>query len=341
MTERLSFETSEAYSAVEAAIHLCRYSLASRLCAGKRVLDISCGEGYGSHFLAAAWGAAEVHGVDISAEAIQQAQQHFSGPRITFHCRPAEELDQIFEPASFDLVVCLETIEHLHDANQLLACLRRLLKPDGTILLSCPNDHWYYPEPHQGNPYHLRKFTYAEFLQVTSERLGPPAQILLGVPAAGYANVEVGGVLLQTGGGDPTPLAMLRVAHHVHAAMLPADAEVEPKNCSYFVGVWGPGRIENAFVVFPCSMDRNTLAKEQQVIAALRDELAQLRAQVDRLERQRRDAELMAAAWRAETEYVRQVAVDLRGAPPPPTPRSRFAAVARAAAGRLKRLLKR
>ncbi len=159
MIERLSFAETQAYSAVEAAIHLCRYSLAQRLCAGKTVLDISCGEGYGSALMATHWGAAEVHGVDISEEAIGCARERFGAEHVTFHCRPADDLDEVFEAESFALIVCLETMEHVPDAGRLLASLRRLLKPDGVLVLTCPNDWWYYPTPAEGNPYHVRKFT--------------------------------------------------------------------------------------------------------------------------------------------------------------------------------------
>jgi 2-polyprenyl-3-methyl-5-hydroxy-6-metoxy-1,4-benzoquinol methylase len=333
MIERLSFARTTAYSAIEAAIHLCRYSLAQTLCAGKRVLDISCGEGYGSSFLATKWGAAEVHGVDISEEAIGRARETFADARITFHCRPAEQLDDLFAAASFDLIVCLETMEHMPDARRLLTSLRRLLKPGGTLILSCPNDWWYYPQEGQGNPYHLRKYTHAEFVALAQEVLGPPAQQLLGMPVAGFANVVVGDAVLTKGAGDDSQLGMFRMRPGGDAAVLPADDDITPKNCSYFVGVWGTPVPSAMFTVFPCSMDRSAMAHEQQAVNDLRREVA-------RIERALRDSQLVAAAWRAECEYMRAVAVGLRGAPPP-SGRRTAKDLAYAAYTRLRRVFRR
>lgn len=342
MIERLSFEKTQAYSAIEAAIHLCRYSLAQRLCAGKRVLDISCGEGYGSSFLATKWGAAEVHGVDISEEAIGRARENFADARITFHCRPAEEVEALFAPATFDLIVCLETMEHVADARALLASLRRLVKPGGTLILSCPNDWWYYPQAGQGNPFHRRKYTHAEFLALAQDVLGAPTQLLLGVPAAGFANVATTNQSLVTGGGDGSQRGMFHVEPAAEAAVLPADAPITPENCSYFVGIWGGKVAPAAFTVFPCSMDRSALAREQRVVQELRDQVAQLQqkvADMDRLARATRDAQLVAAAWRAECEYIRAVAAQLRGNPPAPV-RRRFKDLAYAVWSRLRRVLR-
>lgn len=342
MIQRLSFQETEAYSALEAAIHLCRYSMAQQLCAGKRVLDISCGEGYGSSFMATRWGAAEVHGVDIAEDAIARAREAFADPRITFHCRPAEDLEQMFAAGSFDLVVCLETMEHVPDARALLTTLRKLLKPNGALLLSCPNDWWYYPEEGKGNPWHVRKFTHAEFLALTRETLGPPAQLLFGVPATGFANIAIDAPQLRTGAGDPTPKGMFGVTPLPNAAGLPADDTITAQNCSYFVGVWGATVAPASFTVFPCSMDRSSLAREQQAMTNLRAEVAMLRNQADdvrRLERALRDAQLMASAWRAECEYIRMVATSLRGAPPAPPVTRRMMDIARAVKNRLRRLV--
>ncbi|MCR9248208.1 MAG: class I SAM-dependent methyltransferase [bacterium] len=326
MIERLSFEGTEQYSSLEAAIHLARYSIARGLCAGKRVLDISCGEGYGSSFLATEWGAAEVHGVDISEEAITRARQNFGDDRITFHCSSADDLEDLFEAETFDLIVSLETMEHVPDAASFLATLGRLRKKDGAMVLSCPNDWYYYPEADQGNPFHVRKFTYDEFLELAEQQVGRPDQVLLGLPTAGFCNVDVLAPVLQNGAGDSTPLAMKRVQDPVDAAMLPADHDVDAETCSYFVGVWGARVSPAAFTVFPSSMERSALAREQQVVRELRDDNARLRHEAwerEGLEQRLRDAELLAAAWRAECEYVRQVAAERSGvvATPPSLPR--------------------
>src|SRR3990167_3806200 len=80
---------------------------------GKKILDCSCGTGYGSGLLAQN---NEVTGVDISEEAIEFAKQHFTAE---FKVGNAEQLE--FEDESFDAVVSFETIEHLDNPYKFLS----------------------------------------------------------------------------------------------------------------------------------------------------------------------------------------------------------------------------
>jgi 2-polyprenyl-3-methyl-5-hydroxy-6-metoxy-1,4-benzoquinol methylase len=115
-------------------IHVRRYDEAGRAVRGKRVLDIACGAGYGSRMLARA-GAAAVVGVDVAADAVRYARAHYPAPGVRFVCADAERFEW---PASFDVVVSFETIEHLHDPASFLDRLHGLLVPGGTLFLSAP-----------------------------------------------------------------------------------------------------------------------------------------------------------------------------------------------------------
>src|SRR5437899_9658571 len=103
--ERLPLTGTHGFSAVEAAIHLNRYLTARSVCRGKTVLDVACGEGYGAYLMAECWGAGEVHGVDVSPDAVARARDLLVSPRVTYHCGAAEDLEAMFRPARFDLVV--------------------------------------------------------------------------------------------------------------------------------------------------------------------------------------------------------------------------------------------
>ncbi|MFR1593624.1 MAG: class I SAM-dependent methyltransferase, partial [Christensenellales bacterium] len=70
MIERLDFSGKGKYSAVEATIHLNRYAMARPYVAGKRVLDVASGEGYGS-FLLRRWGAESVEGIDVDEQTVE------------------------------------------------------------------------------------------------------------------------------------------------------------------------------------------------------------------------------------------------------------------------------
>lgn len=253
--ERLSFAPGAPYNAAEATIHTARYLLAKDHCAGRRVLDVSCGEGYGA-WLMATWGAAHVDAVDLSAEAIAQARATFASPNVTWHQHDAERLGELFEPATFDLIVSLETIEHLPHPAEFVAQLRRLLKPDGVAIISCPNDHWYYRDGVSSNPYHLRQFTFEEFKAIIDEHLDPGCLFQLGVPVAGYGNFAAEAI--GAGGDTMAEATKTRVdARRAIQLTVPPPGPIAPSVSSYFVAIRWPGHAEapTTASVHPQSMD--------------------------------------------------------------------------------------
>jgi len=137
--------------------HLARYELAARLVAGLRVLDLGCGCGYGADHLAVC-GAAEVLGLDNSPAAVAYAREHYRRPGLRFELGDARRTG--LPDASFDLVVCFELIEHLAEQDELLAEIKRLLKPEGRLIISTPEAERPAPVP---NPWHVRELTHAAF----------------------------------------------------------------------------------------------------------------------------------------------------------------------------------
>lgn len=138
--------------------HMLRYAMVAPFVQGKRVLDISCGTGYGTQFLALQ-GAREVVGVDVDQTSIDFASKYYQHPNISYLQSDAHYVRSL-EDASFDLIVSFETIEHLPHPRQFLLEVRRLLKPSGQLFLSCPNDHRVSPWI---SPYHLHRFRFTEF----------------------------------------------------------------------------------------------------------------------------------------------------------------------------------
>ena len=160
--ERLHFDDPATMpNAMYAAEHMARYAMLAPFVRGKRVLDIACGEGYGSWFLKE-WGAREVIGVDISADAIAVAKKRFSKKGVSFLAGDACRAQDFLAHASFDLIVSFETIEHVEDPQAFLTGLRSLASLEAGIFISCPNDHIAMAAD-QSNPYHLRKYTFEEF----------------------------------------------------------------------------------------------------------------------------------------------------------------------------------
>src|SRR5512139_3420831 len=236
--ERMHFsETASETNAMYVAEHFVRYAALAQCVQGRRVLDIACGEGYGS-WLLKEWGASSVLGIDISQEAISVAKQQFSREGVEYLIRDACSAVDDLPQGSFDLIASFETIEHVHDPDRFLAGLRALAAPGALIFVSCPNDHAALA-PDQTNPYHMRKYTFEEF-KICSERvLGPAAQWLLGVNVQGYALVSEEDPLIQASdrrGSDIVSAAEVSSAH-----LLPSQHNLRPDrtNVLYYVGVWG------------------------------------------------------------------------------------------------------
>jgi SAM-dependent methyltransferase len=134
--------------------HWHRYHFASRWAAGKRVLDVACGAGYGTALLART--AASAAGADISAEAVDYAKSAYPGQaNLEFACAPCTQLP--FADASFDVAISFETVEHITEQEAFLAELARVVKPGGLLLLSCPNKREYSDKRSFKNAFHVKE----------------------------------------------------------------------------------------------------------------------------------------------------------------------------------------
>ncbi|MEE4173263.1 MAG: methyltransferase domain-containing protein [Xanthomonadales bacterium] len=155
--------------------HLHRYAFAAPLVKGMRVLDAACGEGYGAALLARS--ADRVSAVDVSAEAVAHARERYGSlDNLSFHEADVTRLP--FEDDHFDAVVSFETLEHLEAQDAMLAEFRRVLKPQGFLLVSSPDKAVYTDQQGNDNPFHVREL-YREELE-TLLRTHFPAIELLG-----------------------------------------------------------------------------------------------------------------------------------------------------------------
>lgn len=147
--------------------HWHRYLFAAPLVAGREVLDIACGEGYGSALLAQR--AARVTGVDLAPAAIAHARSCYAGrPNLEF--READCAALPFADASFDVVVSFETIEHITAQEAFLDEVRRVLRPGGFVVLSCPNKIEYTDKRRHINEFHVRELYRDELTALVAAR---------------------------------------------------------------------------------------------------------------------------------------------------------------------------
>jgi ubiquinone/menaquinone biosynthesis C-methylase UbiE len=148
--------------------HWHRYHFAARWCEGKRVIDAACGEGYGTALLARH--AAHVTGVDISAEAIAHARRRYASLAnaefIEASCTALPLAD-----ASVDVAISFETIEHIAAQAEFVSELARVLKPEGVLVLSCPNKLEYSDKRGFTNEFHVRELYRGELQALVAARL--------------------------------------------------------------------------------------------------------------------------------------------------------------------------
>lgn len=154
--------------------HYHRYALAAHWCDGQRTLDAACGEGYGTALLSHS--AASVEGVDVSAQAIAHARQRYGQLQgVGFH--QSDCLALPFNDDEFDRVVSFETLEHLLEHDNLMAEFKRVLKPDGFLILSSPDKAVYSDELNNDNEYHLKEL-YRDELESLIGRYFPASRLL-------------------------------------------------------------------------------------------------------------------------------------------------------------------
>lgn len=161
--EKIAFDGERCSPWVKGPIwaeHLHRYLSVLPYCDGRRVLDIACGEGYGSALIAKS-GAVRVSGVDLSGEVVERAARIYGRPNLNFQQGSITE-PLAFEDDSFDLITCFETIEHVMQQAEALSELRRVLAPGGILVVSTP-DRLHPSAQGSDNPYHEKELDEDEF----------------------------------------------------------------------------------------------------------------------------------------------------------------------------------
>jgi SAM-dependent methyltransferase len=135
--------------------HLAVYEWVAERCAGLRVVDMACGEGYGSAVLARR--ARRVTGVDANPEALEHARLKYSRPGVRF---VRDLIERHHEPC--DAIAFLQTVEHVEYPGALLTRFKEMAD---SVFVSTPNLLTLAPPgtDKSDNPWHLREYRAEEF----------------------------------------------------------------------------------------------------------------------------------------------------------------------------------
>jgi 2-polyprenyl-3-methyl-5-hydroxy-6-metoxy-1,4-benzoquinol methylase len=266
--------------------HFARYAFAARLARRRRVLDIGCGTGYGAAELART--ALSVTGIDVAPEALAYLRANY--PAIK--CVQASATAVPFASASFDLVVAFEVIEHLTNWRALLTEARRLLTPNGQLLVSTPNKS-YYAESRRltgPNPFHAHEFTFDEFRE----------ELLAVFPHTSYfLQNHTAGIVFE-------PLIQ---THAADVRIEAAEPRIEESHFYVAVCAMSPQTGAPTFVYLPTTA--NVLREREHHIARLEGELA---TKNQWLNEAREEHRLLVQRFReqtAELEHRNQWALEL------------------------------
>jgi len=147
--------------------HLVVYEWIAARVAGLDVVDMACGEGYGSDVLARS--ARSVVGVDANPEAHEHARLRYRRDNLRFE---RDLIETFAEPA--DAIVFLQTIEHVQDPDAVLERYRGLVGPTGVVYVSTPNLLTLAPAGAEksDNPWHVREYRAGEFRALCEAHFG-------------------------------------------------------------------------------------------------------------------------------------------------------------------------
>jgi 2-polyprenyl-3-methyl-5-hydroxy-6-metoxy-1,4-benzoquinol methylase len=156
---------------------LLRYLVALEDCNGARVLDSCCGLGWGSHLVASA--SADVTGVDLDAASVQFCARRWGRHNLRFQV--ANVLDLPFEDESFEVVLCMDAIEHFTraDGARYIRELARVCRRGGQLFGSSafPETRWAADRLCQTNRHHYHIYTRREMVSLLRTSFGTPTWV--------------------------------------------------------------------------------------------------------------------------------------------------------------------
>jgi len=267
--------------------HWNRYYFARQFVKDKIVLDVACGEGYGSYLLAS--NAQKVIGVDISQETVDFAKGKYNHENLEFLLGSAAQLP-LHKNNFLDVVVSYETIEHISEKDQILFLdeVKRTLKKDGIFIVSTPNKKLYSDVPNYNNEFHVKEFYFEDFKYLLESYFKHVDLLGQRVEIGSY----IGGLdgQLRTLSEDPITFT--------EEGFFPS---MEPRDALYFVAVCSDAPLIKANASFSYDKSKKLLRDKEQHINALKN-------QVNSIDKQLKEQKQFSSNLRIELEQTKEEA---------------------------------
>ena len=261
--------------------HIHRYLLARDLVNGRRVLDIACGEGYGSDLMAGV--AAQVVGVDIVPEVLEHARRRYRRPHLRFITGSCTAIPLASQ--CVDVVVSFETLEHHDQHDAMMREVKRVLQPGGLLIISSPDRREYSDIPGYTNPYHVRELYRDEFEALLTSHFRAVAVV--------GQRVRAGSVL------SPVDQANTTTFTSTSSQDQGGPSVDSPKAPLYLIGVATDGQLPP----IPTGLlEGGDFVWSEDQTRAVRELLDQHRAEMDQLYHSRAAQEAAAGVLRAELD---------------------------------------
>jgi SAM-dependent methyltransferase len=142
------------------ARHFCAYRFAKDWALNKELLDIGCGEGYGSYFLSGF--AKQVIGIDYDKQIIDYAKNKYHKDNLIFYLMDIKDLGSL--DCRFNTICAFQIIEHIQNTKLFLECIKSLLDDQGIFICSTPNRLDASPNSNTPlNKFHVKEYLWNEF----------------------------------------------------------------------------------------------------------------------------------------------------------------------------------
>jgi len=212
--------------------HLHRYAITSAYIKDKIVLDIASGEGYGTSLMSKH--ASFVYGVDIDKQSIALAKLKYKAENIEYLEGSTSNIP--LADNSVDVVVSFETIEHHDEHEKMMLEIKRVLRPEGILIISTP-DKLYYSELRDiVNEFHVKELYKNEFISLISNYFSK-FQLLSQTYNNGSSIIQEDTIIKNSNYfyGNYTTINN-RVINPMFLIIIASDHIVEKYNISFFDG---------------------------------------------------------------------------------------------------------